>query len=45
MAFAYIALPLGWGLFIVRVIRRLAADVRAFRTTGEVPLGGEGFSA
>lgn len=45
MAFAYLALPLGWGLFVLRVLRRLAQDIRSFRQTGDVPLGGQGFGA
>lgn len=45
IAFAYVALPLGWGLFVYRVLRRLAQDFRAYRGTGEVPLGGQGFGA
>lgn len=43
MAFAYLALPLGWGLFVMRVARKMLGDWRQFRTTGTVALGGEGF--
>ena len=43
VAFAYLALPLGWGLFVFRVLRKMMADWRMFRSTGTVAVGGEGF--
>jgi len=45
IAFAYFALPLGWGLFVFRVLRRAISDWRSFRSSGTVPVGGEGFGA
>ena len=45
IAFAYLALPLGWGLFVFRVLRRMTADWQSFQSSGTVPLGGEGFGA
>lgn len=43
MAFAYAALPLGWGLLTYRVLQRFAQTLRSYSVDGEVPLGGGGF--
>jgi len=43
MAFAQAALPLGWTLLAYRVVQRFFRTVRAYRESGEVPLGGAGF--
>lgn len=43
MAFAYAALPLGWGLLILRVLQRFALTLRSYTRNAEVPLGGGGF--
>ena len=43
MAFAYAALPLGWGLLIYRVLQRFARTLRSYSLHRDVPLGGGGF--
>ena len=43
IAFAYLALPLGWGLFSYRVLRSMLSDWRQYKSSGTVALGGEGF--
>jgi C4-dicarboxylate transporter, DctQ subunit len=43
MAFAYAALPLGWGLLIYRVSQRFVRTLHAYSVRGDVPLGGGGF--
>ena len=43
MAFAYAALPLGWGLLIYRVAQRFVRTLRSYSRQGDVPLGGGGF--
>jgi len=43
MAFAYAALPLGFGLLAFRVIQRFTNTLRSYRRQGHVPLGGGGF--
>jgi C4-dicarboxylate transporter DctQ subunit len=43
MAFAYAALPLGWGLLIYRVLQRFAQTLRSYLLHRDVPLGGGGF--
>lgn len=40
MAFAYVALPIGWSLFVLRLLRRTFADIKGFRMTGRVELNG-----
>ena len=44
MAYAQAALPIGWALLAYRVIQRLTRTIKSYRESGEVPLGGEGFS-